>query len=107
MRSLRASTRWWRSRWPPWRRRSISGRAPAELGLAKAASIERHGGPGTIGLGFVRGLGLRRGAVATSLAHDNHNLLVAGMSDEEMVFAVEQLRAAGGGMIAVAEGEVL
>ena len=82
-------------------------RASTELDLAKAASIERHGGPGTIGLGFVQGLGLERGAVATTVAHDNHNVLVVGMSDEEMLLAVERLRAAGGGMIAVAGREVL
>jgi adenine deaminase len=82
-------------------------RANAALDLAKAASIERHGGAGTIGLGFVQGLGLERGAVATSVAHDNHNLLVLGMSDEEMLFACERLREAGGGMIAVADGDVL
>jgi len=82
-------------------------RSSPELDVAKAASVERHGGPGTIGLGFVTGLGLRRGAVASSIAHDNHNLLVAGMSDEDMVFAIERLVAAGGGMIVVADGEVL
>ena len=81
--------------------------ASVEHDVAKAASIERHGGPGTIGLGFVKGLGLGRGAVASSVAHDNHNLLVAGMSDADMVFAVEQLVAARGGMVAVAGGEVL
>jgi adenine deaminase len=82
-------------------------RASVELDLAKAASVERHGGPGTIGLGFVKGLGLRRGAVASTIAHDNHNVLVAGMSDEEMVFAIERLVEVGGGMVAVAGGEVL
>jgi adenine deaminase len=82
-------------------------RANAALDLAKAASIERHGGAGTIGLGFVQGLGLERGAVATTVAHDNHNLLVIGMSDDDMLFACERLRDAGGGMIAAAEGEVL
>jgi adenine deaminase len=82
-------------------------RASPDLDVAKAASIERHGGPGTIGLGFVKGLGLSRGAVATTIAHDNHNLLVAGTSDEDMVFAAERLVSAGGGMIAVADGEVL
>ena len=50
---------------------------------------------------------MRRGAVASTIAHDNHNLLVAGMSDADMVFAVERLVEAGGGMIAVADGEVL
>jgi adenine deaminase len=82
-------------------------RASAEADVAKLASIERHGGPGTIGLGFVQGLGLKRGAVASSIAHDNHNLLVAGMSDEDMLFAVDRLVEARGGMVAVADGEVL
>jgi adenine deaminase len=82
-------------------------RASSELDVAKAASIERHGGPGTIGLGFVTGLGLMRGAVASTVAHDNHNVLVAGMNDADMVFAVERLVEAGGGMIAVADEEVL
>jgi adenine deaminase len=81
--------------------------AVAGLDILKAASIERHGGPGTIGLGFVKGLGLERGAVATTVAHDNHNLLVLGANDDDMLFAVEQLREAGGGMVAVADGEVL
>jgi adenine deaminase len=81
--------------------------ASVEAGVAKLASIERHGGSGSVGLGFVKGLGLARGAVATTIAHDNHNLLVAGMSDADMVFAVERLVAVGGGMIAVADGEVL
>jgi adenine deaminase len=84
------------------------GAVPAapQLDLAKAASIERHGGPGTIGLGFVQGLGLRRGAVATTVAHDNHNLLVVGTNDADMLVAVERLAAAGGGMIAVEDGVV-
>ncbi len=55
-------------------------RPSVELDVAKAASVERHGGPGTIGLGFIKGLGLRRGAVASTVAHDNHNVLVAGMT---------------------------
>ena len=82
-------------------------RASAELDLAKAASIERHGGPGTIGLGFVTGFGLQRGAVGSTVAHDNHNVLVAGMSDVDMMLAVERLAEVGGGMIAVADGETL
>jgi adenine deaminase len=82
-------------------------RADAGLDLAKVASIERHGGPGTIGVGFVQGLGLRRGAVASTVAHDNHNLLVVGMDDDDMLFAVARLRDTGGGMVAVAGGEVL
>jgi adenine deaminase len=82
-------------------------RASVELDLAKAVSVERHGGPGTIGLGFVRGLGLRRGAVASSTAHDNHNLLAFGMTDEDLVHALAELQRVGGGMVAVADGETL
>jgi adenine deaminase len=82
-------------------------RADPGLDLAKAASIERHGGPGTIGLGFVQGLGLERGAVASTVAHDNHNLLVVGMDDDDMLAAVERLRDTGGGMVAVDAGEVI
>jgi adenine deaminase len=82
-------------------------RADPGLDLAKAASIERHGGPGTIGLGFVQGLGLERGAVASTVAHDNHNLLVVGMDDDDMLAAVERLRETGGGMVAVDAGEVI
>src|SRR5262245_40376287 len=82
-------------------------RASPGLDLVKAASVERHGGPGTIGLGFVTGFGLTRGAVASTVAHDNHNVLVAGTNDPDMIFAVERLVEAGGGMIAVADGEVL
>jgi adenine deaminase len=82
-------------------------RADPSIDLAKAASIERHGGPGTIGLGFVQGLGLRRGAVASTVAHDNHNLLVVGMDDADMLAAVARLRATGGGMVAVDAGEVI
>jgi len=81
--------------------------AAVDLDLAKAASIERHGGPGTVGLGFVQGLGLTRGAVATTVAHDSHNLLVIGMDDDDMLFAALRLAAVGGGMIAVAGGDVL
>jgi adenine deaminase len=81
--------------------------AVPERDLAKAASIERHGGSGSIGLGFVQGLGLQRGAVATTVAHDNHNLLVVGTNDADMLVAVRALADAGGGMVAVADGEVL
>ena len=87
----------------------VDGEVPSapELDVVKAASIERHGGPGTIGLGFITGLGLNRGAVGSTVAHDNHNVLVAGTTDADMIFAVEKLAEAGGGMIAVADGEVL
>ena len=50
----------------------------------KAAVIERHHRTGNVGLGFVQGLGLKRGAIASSVAHDSHNLILAGMNDMDM-----------------------
>ena len=81
--------------------------ADAERGLAKIAVVERHLGTGRIGLGFVAGCGLRRGALASTVAHDAHNLVVVGMADPDMAFAVERLAELGGGIVAVDEGRVL
>lgn len=72
-------------------------------GLAKLAVIERHKGTGNVGLGFVQGLGLSRGAVAGSVAHDSHNVIVAGLDDVSMAQAARAVVEAGGGF-AVAEG---
>jgi adenine deaminase len=75
--------------------------------LAKAAVIERHKGTGRIGIGFVSGFGLRRGALASTHAHDAHNLGVVGMNDADMAFAANRLRQIGGGQVAVLDGRVL
>jgi adenine deaminase len=75
--------------------------------LAKLAVIERHLGTGRIGLGFVRGFGLERGALASTVAHDAHNLIAVGMDDASLAFAVRRLANRGGGMVAVHGGEVL
>ena len=75
--------------------------ASAGLDLAKIAVVERHLATGRIGLGFVSGSGLKRGALASSVAHDAHNIVVVGMSDREMAFAVERLAELGGGIVAV------
>ncbi|MEI6310353.1 MAG: adenine deaminase, partial [bacterium] len=72
--------------------------------LLKLAVIERHHNSGRVGLGFVRGFGLRRGALATSVAHDSHNLLVVGSDDREMLAAARAVTAMGGGQVVV-EGE--
>jgi adenine deaminase len=69
--------------------------------LAKIAVVERHLATGRVGLGFVSGSGLQRGALASSVAHDAHNLVVVGMSDRDMAFAVERLAELGGGIVAV------
>ena len=78
--------------------------ADAERDLAKIAVVERHLATGRVGLGFVAGSGLARGALASSVAHDAHNLVVVGMLDEEMTFAVERLVELGGGIVVV-DGE--
>lgn len=70
--------------------------------IAKLAVIERHGNSGRIALGLVKGFGLRAGALASSVAHDAHNLVVVGMSDEEMLLAAQRVIAQDGGVVAVA-----
>lgn len=71
--------------------------------LLKIAVIERHHATGNIGLGLVEGLGLKNGAIASTVAHDSHNIVVIGDRDEDMRAAVEHLQEIGGG-IAVASG---
>ena len=74
--------------------------------LLKMAVLERHHGSGRKGLGFVRGLGLRRGALASTVAHDSHNLIVVGANDSDMVVAANVLRELGGGLVVVRGGRV-
>ncbi|HLB18276.1 MAG TPA: adenine deaminase [Gaiellaceae bacterium] len=74
--------------------------------LAKIAVIERHLGTGRIGHGFVHGSGLQRGALASTVAHDAHNIVVVGMNDDDMTRAVERLGELGGGIVVVDGGEV-
>lgn len=78
--------------------------ADPERDLLKMAVIERHHGTGNIGLGFVQGVGLTRGAIASTVAHDHHNLVVIGADDVSMRTAALAVAKAGGGL-AVAEGE--
>lgn len=75
--------------------------------MLKAAVIERHTGSGRVGLGCVRGFGLRRGALASTVAHDAHNLVVVGASDEEMALAANAAIASEGGQAVVAGSQVL
>lgn len=74
--------------------------------IAKLAVLERHHGSGRIGLGLVRGLGLQRGALASTVAHDSHNLIVAGVNDQDMLAAVQALVASGGGLACVCAGQI-
>jgi len=82
-------------------------KADPDSDLLKMAVVERHRNSGQVGLGFVRGMGLRRGALAGTVAHDHHNLIVVGADDLSMRTASAAVIETGGGF-AVADGtEVL
>jgi adenine deaminase len=81
--------------------------ADPDRDLLKLAVIERHTGSGRVGLGFARGFGLRAGALASSVAHDAHNIVAVGASDEDMRSAVEMILEMQGGQVAVADGEAV
>ena len=80
--------------------------ADPEHDLLKICVLERHGRNGNIGRGFVRGFGFRRGALASSVGHDSHNICVVGASDEDMALAVNRLLTLGGGLVAAENGRV-
>lgn len=75
--------------------------------VLKMAVIERHRGAGNVGLGFVKGFGLKRGAIASTVGHDAHNLAVVGTNDADMLAAAHALAQRGGGQCAVEGGRVL
>ncbi len=75
--------------------------------LAKIAVLERHHKTGHIGLGFVKGLCMQTGAIASSVSHDSHNLIVAGVSPEDMATAANRILELGGGLVVVKDGAVL
>lgn len=75
--------------------------------LIKIAVIERHKASGNIGLGILKGLGIREGAVGTTIAHDSHNLILAGTNDKDMLFAAKELEKMHGGIIVVKNEKVL
>ena len=75
--------------------------------LLKICVLERHGRNGNVGRGFVRGFGLRAGALASSVGHDSHNLCVVGAADADMAVAANRLIALGGGFVAVRDRAVV
>ena len=75
--------------------------------IVKLAAIERHKNTSHVGLGFLGKYGLKRGAVATSIGHDSHNLVIAGVTDEDMVLAGNRVIENGGGLAIALEGKVL
>jgi adenine deaminase len=76
----------------------------AKRDILKLAVVERHKATGNIGLGLVKGLGLRRGAVASSVAHDSHNIIAAGADDPSIFSAIKEIERMGGGLV-VADGD--
>lgn len=75
--------------------------------LLKIAVIERHKRTGNVGVGIVKGLGLTSGAIASTVAHDSHNLVVAGTNDRDMLVAIQAIREIQGGQVVVHQGEVI
>jgi adenine deaminase len=80
--------------------------ADPERDLAKIAVIERHHATGRVGLGLVRGFGLREGAFCSTVAHDAHNLVVVGVSDADMEVCAARAQELGGGIVVARDGEV-
>jgi adenine deaminase len=81
--------------------------AAPDRDLLKLACVERHRATGRVGVGYLTGFGLRRGALASSIAHDAHNIVCVGADDADMLAAVATVAERGGGLAAVAGGQVL
>src|SRR5690606_57371 len=81
--------------------------ADVERDILKMAVIERHRATGNVGTGCIQGIGLRRGAIAGTVAHDHHNLVVIGADDESMMTAARAVARIGGGLVAVEGTQVL
>lgn len=77
------------------------------LDIVKVAVAERHHLTGNVACGFLKGYGIQAGAIALSIAHDSHNIIVVGVNDDEMAFAVECLHRQNGGIVLVKDGEVI
>ncbi len=77
------------------------------LDILKLLVIERHHATGNIGKGLVEGFGLKNGAIATTIAHDSHNLIVIGDTNENLLAAIEEIQRIGGGIAMVKDGEVV
>ncbi len=82
-----------------------AAKADASADLLKIAVVERHRGTGNVGVSFVRGFGLKEGALASSVAHDSHNIVVVGGDDTDMVAAVDRVVEMGGGQVVVSRGK--
>lgn len=81
--------------------------ADTERDILKLVTVERHNATGNIGKGLVKGFGLARGAMATSIAHDSHNIVGVGTNDEDIYAAIKEIERLQGGLVIVAEGRIL
>ena len=75
--------------------------------ILKIAVVERHKNTGHIGIGYIQGYGLKSGAVATSISHDSHNIIVVGADEKDMAFAVNEVVKCHGGIVVADKGKVL
>ena len=78
-----------------------------ERDILKLVVVERHRATGNTGLAMVTGFGLKKGALASSVAHDSHNIVTVGTSDEDIMMAIQEIERQQGGIVAVADGQVL
>jgi adenine deaminase len=78
-----------------------------EQDILKIAVIERHKRTGNIGRGFVKGFGLKTGAISSSVAHDSHNICVLGANDSDMALAANEIARIQGGLVAAKDGKIL
>jgi adenine deaminase len=75
--------------------------------ILKLAVVERHQSSGRVGLGFVKGYGLKKGAIAMTIAHDSHNLIIIGDNDDDMRLSAKRIKEIGGGIVLAHDGHVL
>ncbi len=89
--------------------RTVDGQviSDTERDILKLVVAERHRATGNVGLGMVTGFGLKKGALASSVAHDSHNIVAVGTSDEDIMAAIQEIERLQGGLAAVADGQIL
>ena len=75
--------------------------------ILKIVVVERHKATGNIGIGFVQGFGLKKGAIGSSVAHDSHNLVIVGTNDQDILKAAMAIKEMGGGLVAISDKKVL
>jgi len=89
--------------------RAVNGRAvpDTDRDILKVVVVERHRATGNVGVGMVTGFGLKKGALASSVAHDSHNIIAVGTNDEDIMAAIREIERRQGGLVAIENGKVL